>query len=566
MRRQGRPAGVCRVLFLWVILGGTVAAQAQLVNPAHEDVAAAIERRRLEALERAQGTSPALRAGASPRARPVPDEAPCRVLSQLHVVGPQDLANLLRAEFAAFADLCLGARSLEALRQNLDAALVDAGYVTSRTALPEQSLTSGTLIVQALAGRVASVEESGPGSGVVRQGLLPLRSGDVLNVRALDQALDVLNRRKGVRSLFKLEPGSEEGTTRIVVVHEPVDAPVAHASATALIDDDYGSMRADIAGAWDDPLGAVDVLHWQLSSTIGRSGAFQRSAVGAYSWPWGQSLFSLSASISVRRLPVQGTTVTFVSRGRESSLSLRWNRTLWRSATHKFGLSASLGERRASSALDDTELVLQRRVRAHAELGFDSWWRADAALWSGSLRYGASRRSGSRNPFLANDDAPTNWLDASLAVSTRVDAGPFQTWKVEIDAQRLGHAGAPSDQFVIGGTDTVRGFTVREALAGESGVVLRQEIHAAPIGGWAASAQFHPFLALDYGVVRGPSTAALTGRSLASASLGVRVSGVDALSPIQVDLQLSAPLHAPGSAQERTARRWLPAARISVAL
>lgn len=303
-------------------------AQAQSVNPAGDGVAAALERQRLEARDRSLGSAPTLRSGASPREGPVPDETPCRVLSQLQVAGPQELAGLLRDEFAGFADLCLGAKSLEALQHNFDAAMADAGYVTSRAVYPEQSLASGMLAVQVLAGRVASVEESGPGSGLVRHGLLSLQPGDVLNVRALDQALDVLNRRQGVRSAFRLEPGREGGTTRIVVVHEPVDAPVAQVSATALIDDDYGSMRADLSGAWDDPLGVVDVLHWQVSTTLGRTGAFQRSAVGAYSWPWGQSLLSLSASISERRLPVKGTTVTFVSRGRESNLSLHWHRPL----------------------------------------------------------------------------------------------------------------------------------------------------------------------------------------------------------------------------------------------
>lgn len=229
------------------------------------------------------------------------------------------------------------------------------------------------------------------------------------------------------------------------------------------------------------------------------------------------------------------------------------------------GLSASLGERRAASALDDTELVLQRRQRAYAELGIDSWWRAEAALWAGSIRYGASRRSGARNPFLANDDAPTNWLDASLTLSTPVDAGPIREWRMALDAKRLGHAGASSDQFVIGGAETVRGFTARHALSGESGVVLRQELHVAPPAGMFASVRLHPFLAMDYGVVRGPSTLALIGRSLASASLGMRVRGEGATSPIQVDLQLSAPLHSPAGDQERSVR-WLPAARISVAL
>lgn len=526
-----------------VLLALSLGAAAQSAGEHAEiDTIPSLERQRFEALQRASEPTPGLRPTEPQAQWWVEDESPCSQIDRLHVDGPAALATPLHVAFGPATGRCLGARSLTALLPWFDRALASAGFVTSRVVLPEQSLRERELQVVVLAGTVESITAD---SADVPAGawwrVLALQAGDLLNVHRLDDALDIYNRLAGIRARFLIEPGAQDGTSRVVLVRQVVVGDDAALSLDRT-GDEYGNGRIEWSAGWDEPLGQLDRLAWRASTTFGDTQAHQRTATFDYSAPWSTQVFGLSGMLTRRRQPVSGTTARFVSHSRESQIALRLSRTLWRDASTKWAVAASAGRRSGSAHLDDTELLVQRRDRAYVEGGLDLWARTASAQVSARFRQGASRRHGRRSPF-APDDAQTEWSRLDLDVGADLNFGFMQHWTGTLMVQRLRNPGAPADYFVVGGEGSVRGIAPRAAVAAESGIVWRQTVALGSLP-WA-DLQLRPYLALDAGVVRGASTAALDGRTLAGGGLGFRLSGGPSRHHVSADLMLAGPIVVP---------------------
>jgi hemolysin activation/secretion protein len=73
----------------------------------------------------------------------------------------------------------------------LQHALIAKGYVTSRVLATAQDLTSGRLVLQVLPGRISEIKwAEGSGHRSSRWNTVPIRAGDVLNLRDIEQALE----------------------------------------------------------------------------------------------------------------------------------------------------------------------------------------------------------------------------------------------------------------------------------------------------------------------------------------------------------------------------------------
>lgn len=531
-------------------------ASAQIDDPgSRESVLEALRRQRAEAEAGRWAPTPLLAApGPAPRRAPVEGEQPCVTLQQLSVTGLRRAERPLLREFEPFAGGCLGAASLEALRENLDRRLAEEGLITSRVILPPQALAEGRLVVQVVAGRVEALVAAGPDGEVVDdrrwRHALALDVGEVLDAHRLDAALDHFNRLGGAPARFRLEPGTADGSTRIVLLRGAPAAPQLSVAADNGGSREFGRGQVDLDLRLDEPLGLLDQLRVTAGSNADPGRAASRSAGLHYSLPWREHLFAFALGASWRRQPVQGTTLEFESRGRDRTVELRWDWAAWRSAEAKLGPWIAWRERRTRSDLDGTELVVQRRHRLLREFGLQWWQQAGAWRWSLDASHGEGRRRGAPNPFVPNDGVRTRIDRVQARLST--DPHPdVPGWQIELRAQHGRQPGSGADLFVIGSPASVRGHRPEEALAAESGALARVELAWATVGTDAIGAQ--PYLGWDVGLLYGPSAVALPQRRLAAATAGLRLAIAGRL---QADLSLSLPSGGPPGT---TSPRWRPA-------
>lgn len=481
----------------------------------------------------------------------IPVESPCFAIHAVELTGP-DAAGFawLQRAAAPYLGACLGVQGLGALAAALDAALLEAGYATSKVTLPPQNLADGMLRLRLHVGRIEAVE---PADGLYWRNAFPITLGGVLNIRDLEQGVEQMNRLGSRTVLTRLEPGNQPDAS---VLHIDREGGAGRLRGGVTLDNSgnpqLGRAQFGFSGVLDDPLGINDLLSVNLNSNLQHMSADQRSLSGAlhYGVPWGYNLFSLAAQGARYAQPVQLTTAVVVSSGQSAGFELRWDRTLYRDQSSKFGVSAALTGRRARSFYDDVELLVQSRRNSFAALGASYKRLLQRAVIDAELTLRQGIGAFGAEPDYDAESAhgltlrPRLW-NLSLAVELRdLFARDDAAGALRVDlssrllAQSTNDRTIALDQFGIGTRGTVRGFDGRATLVAESGFAWRNEF-IVPFN--AGSQLLQAYLAIDVGKVWGPSAGALIGRGLAGTALGLRAQWPR----LMLDVAIAAPLYEP---------------------
>ncbi|MET4575154.1 ShlB/FhaC/HecB family hemolysin secretion/activation protein [Ottowia thiooxydans] len=466
----------------------------------------------------------------------IPQETPCFNVQRIALLGAMAKEfDWLHARAEPWMNHCLGVKGVGQLTSALDAALLEAGFVTSKVTLPPQNLADGTLQINLHAGRIAAVEST---PGLLWAGAFPMGPGELLNVRDLDQGVEQMNRLPSRTVQTQLAPGPEPDTSIVRIQSNPSGSRLRGGFTF----DNSGSPslgRPQLSAnmALDDPTGLNDLISASINTNLKGLAADHRSqSLSAnYSIPWGYNLFTLSAYSARFAQQIQLTTAAVVSSGRSQGLELRWDRTVWRNQSSKMGVFAGASIRRSNSFLGDVELLVQKRRNSFANLGVHYKHLFKRASLDGEL----SLRQG-LGWFGAEPDydpqvsqgltlRPQIWnasvaVDAPDVFNRRASAQPGQAvrpigLRSSIRLQYTKDTTLTIDQFSIGSRGTVRGFDGTASLLAENGFAWRNE--------WTMPMQIASLPALGYvvvdlGRVWGPSSGQLSGKRLAGAALGVR--------------------------------------------
>lgn len=192
----------------------------------------------------------------------VPNEQPCFVVRQVRIelAAPAEASHTTTPAPSASAQallgpvhhlpgyegVCLGAASLERLRDNLGNRLAARGYITSALLVPPQDLRSGELVLVLVPGVVEAVAVEGallaarPAANA-----LALAPGDVLILRDIEQTLENLGRLPSQASRFVVEPGTAPGASVVRILPLQPDAALwrAQVGAERAEGSDYGDVQ-----------------------------------------------------------------------------------------------------------------------------------------------------------------------------------------------------------------------------------------------------------------------------------------------------------------------------------
>ncbi|MCY4744775.1 ShlB/FhaC/HecB family hemolysin secretion/activation protein [Pelomonas sp. UHG3] len=500
-----------------------------------KDVLDAIERERLQQIRDAQLRVTPQLAGARGGVwlDPVEGEAPCFHVQRVHFRGaPPGFADE-HQDLRSYAGACLGALSIERLRQNLQARLVDLGYVTSHITVPPQNLADGVLQLDVELGRVGRIERRG-GARAIGRNALALRTGNVLNLRDIEQSLENTSRLPSQAAQVQIEAADVSGESVLVLAaterrswRMTVGADNAGAS-------DYGSLQGSAQLVLDGPLGLSDQLVAYVAGAPKRGAPFQRSGMLSYSLPFGYHLLSVTGTRSEHNRLIQGLSTVFSENGHDASWQLRWQWTPWRSASGRVAVWLGASDRRSRNHIDDVELVLQRRNVRTTDWGFSGWWRREAGEFQLDYEQAVSTRR-TLGADVVLDPPP-------LARTARAQLGwqrPFGDWRYDARLAWSGvhDAASGADLHVLGSRWTVRGFDARSLLSGKEQISLKQDLRGPGVE-LPAGVAWQPYAGLDVGRIAGAFSG---GRTLAGATVGVRVQ----FGGLFGDLAAAAPLHKP---------------------
>lgn len=438
---------------------------------------------------------------------------------------------------------CLGAQGVSVLLHRAQDALVAKGFVTTRIFAQPQDLSSGSLVLTVVPGRIRAIRFT-EGAPTSLHTALAAQPGEVLNLRDIEQALENFKRVPTADADIQIAPADQPDQSDLLISYQhsfPLRLSVS-------VDDSgsksTGKYQGSSTVSWDNPLGLNDLFYVTATGDLGGGDPGPRGTGGTtvhYSLPYGYWTLGTTFSNSSYYQSVAGLNQNYVYRGTSGNAEIKVARLVYRDALRKTTVHLKAFERHSNNFVDDTEVLVQRRAIGGWELGVGHKEFVGAATLEGNLAYkrGTGDFDAMRAPEEASGEGYSRFglLAADASVSLPFKAG----------SQALRYNGAlrwqdnttpltPQDRFSLGGRYTVRGFEGDVSLVGERGYLLRNELSAA-----LGDSGQEVYCGVDTGEVSGASADLLVGKRLSGAFIGLRGSFMK----LQYDLFVGTPLYKP---------------------
>lgn len=498
------------------------------------------ERRAQEALEQRQKAlaSPDVRLqvpASEPRDRLLKAESPCFPIHELTLQSdaPERWAWLL-AHADGHATLnqpdlvegrCVGAQGVQTIIDRLQNALIAKGYVTSRVLAKPQNLQTGQLQLQLIPGRIHEIRwAQGTGQRGSRWNTVPVQSGEVLNLRDIEQALENYKRVPTAEADIDIQPSQEAGFSDLVIRHQQ---PRPFRISAGMDDSgtrSTGQLQGNLTLSYDNWWTLSDLFYVTLQGELGEKDAGPRGTYGRtvhYSVPWGYNLLSVTLSQNRYHQTVAGANADVLYSGTSANSEVKLSRVVQRDSAGKTTVSLKGFQRRSNNYIDDTEVEVQRRVVGGLEWGLGHRRAIDHVTLEANLTYRAGTGAWGALPapeegFGEGTSRMRLWLfDANVQWPFEA-AQQSWTWNSNWKGQYNKTPLTPQDRFSIGGRFTVRGFDGLSVLTAERGWLWRNELSVAAMQGTQI------YVGIDHGHVSGVSAQNLVGKNLTGLVLGWR--------------------------------------------
>lgn len=490
--------------------------------------------------------------------RTLPIETPCFPIQRLQLQNSSGvplpefdwvIEQLIAPEAPVFIGQCVGAQGVAWLIERTQKVLVDRGFVTSRVLAAQQDMSHGTLVLTLIPGRIRTIRLSDPVDPRANlSNALPMKKGDVLNLRDIEQALENLKRVPTAEADIQIEPAQGDdaqlGESDLVVSYRQ-SFPLR---ITLNVDDSgtkaTGRYQGSATVSYDNALTLNDLFYVTNTNALGGSDPGPRGTHAKtvhYSFPVGYWTIGATSSTSRYHQTVAGLNQSYVYRGTSENNEIKINRLLMRDVVQKLNLVMRAFQRKSNNYIDDTEVETQKRIVGGWDATVNHKTFIQEATLESNLTY--KRGTGAFGSLPAPEEGFGEGTSRFALMTADVNlAQPFKlsdqrlryntTWRIQHNRTPL----TPQDRFVIGGRYTVRGFDGENVLSAERGWLWRNELSVA-----LGDSGQELYAGLDTGRVRGPTSDLLVAKQLTGAVIGLR--GV--FQKITYDLFIAEPIKTP---------------------
>jgi len=464
-----------------------------------------------------------------------PQESPCFAIDQILLTGDLNqqfqfaLDIVLQGDKSALGH-CLGVQGINLVLTRVQNAIIEQGYITTRVLTSPQNLQSGTLNLTVVPGRIQHIHFDANSSSRGRYwNALPATSGDILNLRDIEQGLENLKRVPTAEADIRIEPStgqdSRPGDSDIVIAYQQTTPFRITLSADDSGSPSTGKYQGSLTLSGDNLLTLNDLFYYSINHDIGGHNDSNNGTKGYtlhYSMPFAYWLASVTHSNSDYQQAVAGATQTFTYSGESSRSELKLARLIYRDATRKTTAALRTYLSTSNNYIDDTEIEVQRRrmtgwqgTLSHKEfigaaiLDLDLAYRRGTGLFNAISAPEEQFNEGTARPKII-----TAYLNIHYPFKIGQQVLRFHSnWRGQWNKSAL----IAQDRFAIGGRYTVRGFDGQLTLSGERGWLWRNDL-----GLKLGKSGQELYLAFDYGHVSGRSAQFLLGTHLAGGVIGIR--------------------------------------------
>lgn len=447
---------------------------------------------------------------------------------------------------------CIGVQGLNQALDLIQNEIIHRGYVTTRMLLPQQNIASGEIKLQVITGKVDQIQfASGTSKRAHKFNALPVKPGDILNIRDIEQGLENFKRVPTVEADFKIKPSEqrhEPGYSDLELAWQQSKPYRIHLGIDDAGSDSTGKYQGTATLSLDHLFTANDLFYGSYNHDLGGGDSGKRGTDGfylSYSIPLKYWLLNTSYSQSDYNQTVAGASESYQYSGKSKLIGADLSRVLYRDARRKTTASVGGWYRESQNYINDTEVEVQRRKTAGWKASLDHTEYLAASTLSGNVTYkrGTGAFDAMRAPEEDFGEAYTHvgilQANASLQVPFKVGQQNLQylaEWRSQYSKKPL----TPQDRFSIGNRYTVRGFDGEQTLMADNGFLVRNEI-----SGSIAKLPMQWYAGVDYGEVGGKTAHEpnpLLGTSLMGGVAGLRG---QVLKSVSYDVFVGTPLKKP---------------------
>jgi len=423
-----------------------------------------------------------------------------------------------------YANQKIGIQGINLLLKNMNDAIVNRGYITTRVYVKEQDLSSGILVFDLSAGTIGEIGFAENNVWGTWKNAFSVHHGDLLNIRDLEQGLEQMKRVPSQEVDIKIEPAKIAGQSDILLTIKRTKPWKLVTSIDDSGTEDTGKLQATTALEIDNLFSMNDIFNISYNKDAASDGEKRGTRANSfyYSIPFGKQTLSFSKSSYDYHQTVTSAVLPFLSSGKTENFQFSLTHLLSRDQTRKTNFEFNVIKKKRRSFIDDTEITVQRQETTAMQLGFTHKQYFGQTVVDVAIRYQTGVPWLGAEPGVTDAlaDNPTTQYDMylmDLNIDTPMKLGKINgQYHLTIRGQQTKNYIYGSEFFSIGGRYTVRGFDGEQTLSAENGVIVRNEIRL-PIN---KNSQI--YTALDYGKVAGPSTEYLSGKELWGSALGIR--------------------------------------------
>ena len=309
-------------------------------NPTTQERLRQQERQRVQREQQLQTPDVRLDQPASDTGQLPRNETPCFLIKQIKLegdAGDQFQWALQAADFAGSdapdpaLGKCLGSAAVSQVLKRVQNAIVEKGYITTRVLAASQDLSSGVLTLTLVPGRMRSVRLSQDSSQHINLwNAVPTQSGELLNLREVEQALENLKRSPTSEADFQIVPSqdasAQPGDSDLVITYKQAVPLRVNLSADDSGSTATGKFQGAATLSCDNCAGLSDLFYISYNQDLSGGNPDQRGTFGAtvhYSIPLGLWQLGVTSSRSRYRQAVAGANQTYVYSGQSNNTELK---------------------------------------------------------------------------------------------------------------------------------------------------------------------------------------------------------------------------------------------------
>lgn len=414
----------------------------------------------------------------------------CFPIDEIHLLDANSLSKREQKKLTApFLGKCFEEEVLSKLVTAVNQYYHSKGYVTVQIKIPKQNVESGLFELQIIEGKIEKISF---GKDRVIEKMQEFTAfgnaeGEVLNTNDINQGMYQINRLQSNQAVMKIEPGSENGDSKVVIDNNKKFPAHATIGKDNLGNKFTGIQRTNFSAGFDNLLSLNDNLNLSYTTNMHDESSVKdiKSFSGSISIPFKYNTFSYDYSHSEFRGQNPGTNGPSTLTGFSDQRKFTIDRVLTNQTSFRLSTNASVTAKSSASYLNGEKITTSERRLSILNAGF--------ALSS----YLNNTTSIYLNPSYSRGIKILDAKQDAISVSNTVAKAQFDVFKIyanfshkfvlpkintpitfvsEMSGQYAKQTLYGTEQFSVGGYYSVRGFR-ENYITGDSGYYVRNKIN-----------------------------------------------------------------------------------------